>query len=95
MPKDCDPEFTSKVASFNNVKSYINIFSMFSLIKNTCYVSHGKILSQYNILENNWMSHYTYKEPILSLFRASVKGQFQACLMLKNGDIYNDIYTPD
>lgn len=45
LPGECDLEFTKKVAMFSNVKHYFHIFQQFSLIKNTCYVAHGKLLS--------------------------------------------------
>jgi len=59
----------AKVAHFDNVKNYMNLFPSFALIRETCYISHGNVLSQYNIIENQWMLHTIYPDNIRSVLR--------------------------
>jgi hypothetical protein len=76
MSQECEAGFDRKVATFNNVKSFFHIFRQFSLIQNTCYVSHGPILSQYNTIVNTWTAHLRYAVNIRFLFRYNVNGVY-------------------
>lgn len=93
MSQECDLEFDKKVAMFNNVKTFFNIFPQFSLIKNTCYVAHGRILSQYDIINNRWNCHLLWDQKIRFLFRYKTKDGYVPCLMLEDGQVFNDFYT--
>lgn len=91
----CPEEFDSNVAAFNNVKSFMNMFPSFVLIKNTCYVAHSNILSQYNIIQKKWMVHMIYAEQITQVIRYKDETQnFQCCIITKKGEVFNNIFTP-
>jgi len=94
--EECEPDMNAKVAHFDNVKNYMNLFPSFALIRETCYISHGNVLSQYNIIENQWMLHTIYPDNIRSVLRQKrldAEG-FMCCITTYKGYVYNDIFTP-
>lgn len=62
-------DITKKVVDFSNIKNHLNIFSDFVFMKNTCFVCHGNILSQFDIIQRKWTLHSTFADPIIMLFK--------------------------
>lgn len=58
---------------YQRIKKNVNLFSAFSLIRTSVLVTHGQILSQYNILKpkDNWTNQIYFEAEIESVFRLS------------------------
>lgn len=76
---------------YQRIKKNVKLFNAFCLIRTSIIVTHGHILSQYNILKKaqNWSNHISFEADIESVFRLSnEEHEFDIYVILKNGKVY-------
>lgn len=81
----------------NRCLSYATPFSNLNLIRNSIYVSHGRYVSQYQILNKMWSSHKKFSCNIKHQFRIRPKvelAKFKPGVLLENGDVFLNVETP-
>jgi hypothetical protein len=58
---------------YQNVKNYVNMFEGTCLVRTKLFVSHGRFVSIYKILKNEWEVHCKFSEQV-QLFRKLESG---------------------
>ena len=89
-----DEQFNFETAKYNSYLHYANLFSSINLVNSNIFVSHGNILSKYNLLRKKWITHIKFVEPVVTVFnlqKDDVVGNFELVALTKSDRVIKDI----
>jgi hypothetical protein len=73
---------------YQRVKSYCKVFSAFVFAGTDIFVSHGKILTQFDVQKKTIVDHISFDREIIDVFRAyDGLGGFDIVVILAKGSI--------
>ena len=84
---------------YQRVKSYCKIFSSYIFVGTYIFVSHGKILTLFDVQKKSIFEHLIFERDIMNVFRSSDgQGGFDIVVMLAKGLInivskFNERYS--
>jgi predicted peroxiredoxin len=63
--------YTMKDLFFQCIKKFCKLYSCFTLLGTMLIVSHGRMISMFSIISQNWINHLAYESEIWQIFRNS------------------------